>query len=292
MAALGGGEEEEPMFDSEAVRTAVLALLVFFGAAHARAQDQVDRLRDRGEGLPVDMFGTYIRGGEFLFYPFFEYYRDHNYEYKPEELGYVGDIDFRGRYRAREGLIFLAYGVSDRVAVEFEAAVIRASLDKSRDDPSALPLRFQESGLGDTAARVRWRWNRESASRPEFFSGVEVGFPFQRSKRLIGTQGWEVVFGTGMIRGLSWGTITLRAAVAGAEGSFEGGEYAFEYLKRLSERVRVYGAIEGTQDEVELISEVQVFLTPKIFLKLNNAFGVTSKAPDWAPEIGVMFSFP
>jgi len=36
----------------------------------------------------------------------------------------------------------------------------------------------------------------------------------------------------------------------------------------------------------------QVFLTANIFLKLNNAFGVTSKAPDWAPEIGVMFSIP
>jgi hypothetical protein len=30
-------------------------------------------LRDRGEGLPTSMFGTYIRKGEFLLYPFFEY---------------------------------------------------------------------------------------------------------------------------------------------------------------------------------------------------------------------------
>ena len=73
---------------------------------------------------------------------------------------------------------------------------------------------------------------------------------------------------------------------------FEPGEFAVEYLKRLSDRFRVYAGIEGTQDEVELITEAQVFLTPNVFLKLNNAFGLTSKAPDWAPEIGVMFTVP
>jgi hypothetical protein len=43
---------------------------------------------------------------------------------------------------------------------------------------------------------------------------------------------------------------------------------------------------------VEVIGEAQVFLTPNIFLKLNDAFGATSKATDWAPEVGLMFSFP
>ena len=87
------------------------------------------------------------------------------------------------------------------------------------------------------------------------------------------------------------GTITVRAAIANVGGTFEPGEYAFEYLRRLSRSVRVFAAIEGSEDEVELIGEAQVFLTPKIALKLNNAFGVTSKATDWAPEIGVMFVF-
>jgi len=273
-------------------RTGIVVLAMLLGCAHAHAQGQVDRLRDRGEGLPTDMFGTYIRGGELIVYPFFEYYRDRNYEYKPEELGYLVSRDFRGRYRASEGLIYVGYGVSDRVAVEFEGAAIRASLEKSREDLSALPPRFEESGLGDVAARVRWRWNRESDARPEFFSVFETGLPLQRSRALIGTQEWEFVFGTGLIRGLSWGTITLRAAVAGGNGTLESGEYAFEYLRRLSERLRVYAGIEGTEDEAELISEFQVFLTPNVFLKVNNAFGVTSKAPDWAPEVGVVFSFP
>ena len=60
----------------------------------------------------------------------------------------------------------------------------------------------------------------------------------------------------------------------------------------LSPRLRVYVGVEGTADEVEAIGELQLFFTPNVFLKLNNAFGVTSKAPDWAPEIGVVFSFP
>jgi hypothetical protein len=182
--------------------------------------------------------------------------------------------------------------VSDRVAVEFELASIRASLWKAPEDRSALPVRLDEAGLGDTAARVRWRWNKESDSLPEFVSFFETGFPLQRHRALIGTQNWEFALGTGVIRGFSWGTITVRGTLVNEAGSFEPGEYAVEYLKRLSNRFRVYAGIEGTQDEAELITEAQVFLTPNVFLKLNNAFGVTSKAPDWAPEIGVMFSIP
>jgi hypothetical protein len=280
-------------------RTCILALVVLSGAGNASAQDQqqdqqnqVDRLRDRGEGVPVSIFGTYVRAGELLVYPFFEYYRDHDYEYEAGELGYTGTTEHRGRYRGREGLIFLAYGISENVAVEFEVATIAASLQKSMQDVSALPARLEQSGLGDVEGQLRWRWKKETASRPEFFSYFETVAPIQRSKLLIGTPEWEFKFGTGMIRGLSWGTITLRAAVANVAGTFEPGEYAFEYLRRLSKRLRVFGAIEGSEDEVEFISEFQVFLTPNVYLKLNNALGVTPKAPDWAPEIGVMFSFP
>jgi hypothetical protein len=60
----------------------------------------------------------------------------------------------------------------------------------------------------------------------------------------------------------------------------------------VSPRLRLVGSFEGTQDELALIGEAQVFLTPNIFVKLNNAFGVTSKAIDVAPEIGVMMVFP
>jgi hypothetical protein len=67
--------------------------------------------------------------------------------------------------------------------------------------------------------------------------------------------------------------------------------YALEYLKRLSPAFRFYTGIEGNQDEVEWIVEGQYRLTRRAHLKLNTAFGLTSKAPDFAPEIGIMFNF-
>ena len=57
------------------------------------------------------------------------------------------------------------------------------------------------------------------------------------------------------------------------------GEYAFEYLKRLSPKWRVFASIEGTQvDEVELITEVQWHPHRRAFLKMNNGLGLTTNA--------------
>jgi hypothetical protein len=258
-------------------------------ATTAQAQDR----SDRGPGLPTSMFGTYIERGQFLFYPFLEYYHDDNAEYSPQELGYGLDQDFRGRYRAIEGLIFLGYGISDRLAIELEAAWISARLDTSPQDPTAVPDRIEESGLGDVEGQIRFRWRSETASAPEIFSYFETVLPLQRDRRLIGTADWEFKFGTGIVRGFSWGTTTLRAAVEynTADRKMELGEFALEYLKRISPQLRAYLGVEGTQDEIELIPELQVFLRPTIVLKLNSAVGVTSKANDWAPEIGLLFVF-
>lgn len=258
----------------------------------AQSPARADRTRDRGTGIPLSMFGMYLNEGELIVYPFFEYYRDHDYEYEAGELGFVGTTELRSRYRAKEGLIFVGFGLSENVALEFEAAGISASLDKSPLDTSTMPQRLEQSGLGDVEAQLRWRWKKETDSRPEFFSYAETTFPFQRSKLLIGTPEWEFKFGAGLTRGLKWGTITVRAAIANVGGTFEPGEYAFEYLRRVSSRFRFFAAVEGSEDEVELIGEAQVFLTPKIVLKLNNAVGLTSKATDWAPELGVAFLFP
>jgi hypothetical protein len=274
------------------MRTVVaLLVLVASTATDARAQPD-DRLRDRGEGVPLSMFGTYLRSGEVMIYPFFEYYHDGDYEYEAAELGFGADTtELRSRYRASEGLIMFGYGLSDKVAFEVEAAVISASLTKSAADMSSMPLVLTQSGLGDVEAQLRWRYNRESASRPEVFSYFETVFPFQKSKLLIGTPEWEFKFGTGVIRGFSFGTITARASIAAVGAKLEPGEYAVEYLRRFSPRFRVFAGLEGSEDEVEAIGELQVFLRPNVLLKINNAFGVTPKAPDWAPEIGVAFFF-
>lgn len=260
----------------------------------AQAGELPAYLRDRGTGLPVSMFGTYIRKGELLVYPFFEHDRDDNFEYKPAELGFGIESDFRGKYRASEGLIFIGYGITDWMAVEVEAAVIKATLEKAADDPSAMPEKIEESGTGDLEGQLRFRLLRESGQRPEVFGFLEAVSPQQKDKVLIGTPDWEFKVGTGVIKGFSFGTMTLRAAVdySVEESKAELGEYAIEYLRRLSPAWRIFLGIEGSQDEASLITEAQWILTETIFIKLNSGFGITSKAIDWAPEIGVMFSFP
>ena len=268
-------------------------MTALLGPAAAQGEGLPVYLKDRGTGLPTSMFGTYVRKGELLIYPFFEYYYDNDMEYKPAELGYGLDQDFLGKFRAAEGLIFLSYGVTDWLAVEVEGAVIRATLEKAHDDTSMTPDKIKESGTGDIEGQIRARWIRENESRPEVFSYFEAVTPQQKDKVLIGTPDWEFKFGTGLVKGFSWGTATIRAAVEYTkdESKLELGEYAVEYLKRLSSSWRVYVGFEGTQDEVELITEAQWHISDSIFVKLNNAVGVTAKATDWAPEIGCVFSF-
>ena len=250
-------------------------------------------LKDRGPGVPTSMFGIYVERRSLIVYPFFEYYRDHNAEYSPQELGYGLDQDFRGEYEASEYLIFLGYGLSDRFSLELEAAAISAELEKSASDPTATPGELSESGLGDVESRINWEFLHETASRPAVFSSLEVTFPLQKDKVLIGTQDWEFKYGFGVVRGFSWGTTTLRAAVEydGAEDEFGMGEAAVEYLKRVSRTLGAFVAVEGAQDEWELITEAQVHFSSRVLLKLNSSFGLTSKATDWAPETGILFRF-
>jgi hypothetical protein len=255
----------------------------------------VDRLADRGPGQATSMFGSYIRKGEFLMYPFFEYYLDNDYEYKPEEFGYNLARDFRGKFRANEGILFIGYGITERLAVEFEAAVIDARFEKSPDDNSGVPDVIEERGSGDIEGQIRYRFLDETETRPEMFTYFEAVSPQQKDKLLIATPDWELKFGAGMIRATRVGTFTLRA---GAEyllddQSWDLGEYAVEYLKRVSPQWRLFAGFEGTQDELSLITEAQWHFSPFAYLKLNNGLGVTSKATDWAPEIGIMLShFP
>jgi hypothetical protein len=269
------------------------ASIVALAPASLDAQVAGYQTRDRGgNGIPASMFATFIEPGDFVVYPFFEYYRDDTAEYQPSELGYVGDEDYFGRYRASEYLIFLAYGISERLHVELEAAGISARQEKSAADPGNFPAGgLEQSGLGDVEGQIRYRWRAETDQRGEIFSYFETVFPIQKSKLLIGTSEWEFKLGTGLSRSRSWGTTTLRAAVAWAEGKPELGEYAVEWLRGVNDWLRVYGGIEGSEDEIELITEAQLFFTPDVKLKLNSAFGLTKKAAAWAPEVGVMFRF-
>jgi hypothetical protein len=260
---------------------------------HLDTEGLPEYLRDRGVGVPSSMFGTYVQKEQFIVYPYWEFYKDANAEYAPNELGGTQDIDYRGEYEAHEYLLFLGYGISDRLMVELEGAYIRAELETSPDDTTGTPSEISEEGLGDVESQLRWRWREETQGGPEVFSYFETVFPTTDQGSLIGTTDWEFQLGVGAIRGYGWGTMTARFAVEydGAEKAFEIGEAAVEYLKRLSSQWRFFGSVEGTQDEVEAITEIQWHFAPFACLKLNTAFGVSSKATDFAPEVGVLFSF-
>jgi len=272
------------------------AVAVLSSGRPAAAQELPAFLRDRGTGVRTSLLGTYVRQGELLVYPFFEYYADRNLEYKPSELGYgASRLDYRGRYRASEGILFFGYGVTPDLALEFEAAVISAELKTSANDTSsARPPEVQESGLGDVEGQIRWRFQRETETQPEFFTYFGTVFPLQKTRRIIGTQDWEFFAGLGLVRGFHWGTLTFRAAAEydRAERKVDAGEYAIEYLRRLSPAWRVIAAIEGNQvDEVSLLTEVQWHISRHAIFKVNNAWGFTTNATDFAPEVGLMFAF-
>jgi len=272
----------------------ITALTPLVLAVALQAQETPSYLRDRGTGVRMSMLGTYVRQGELLVYPFFEYYADRNLEYKPNELGYgTSGVDYRGRYRASEGIFFLGYGLTPDLAIEFEAAVITAEITTSPNDTSnARPAKVRESGLGDVEGQIRWRVQRESQSRPEVYTYFETVFPLQRTRHIIGTQSWEFAAGVGLTKGYRWGTMTFRASAEYADGQLDAGEYAIEYMKRLSPAWRVITAFEGTQlDEVSLLSELQWHFNPHAILKLNAGVGLTPNATDFAPEVGIMFAF-
>jgi hypothetical protein len=285
-----------PEHPTRALRALALAAILAVPTLRARGEEPPSWLRDRGTGVATSMFGTYVKKGELLVYPFLELYYDHNAEYQLHELGYgpPEDVDYRARYTATEGLLFLGYGITDDLAIELEAAVISARLEKAPNDPSARPETIEESGLGDVEAQVRWRFRRETEKKPELFTYFETVFPLQKDETIIGTQDWEFKLGVGATRGYSWGTMTVRAAVEydGAENKLEWGEYAIEYLRRLSPEFRFVALIEGVQlDEVELITEIQWHFNPRAFAKVNVGVGLTPNATDFAPELGVVFSF-
>jgi hypothetical protein len=250
-------------------------------------------LRDRGTGIYTSIFGTYVRHRELLVHPFFEYYLNNDQEYKPGDFVNGPEIDYRGRFRASEELLFIGYGLTDWLAIEFEAALIQATQYKSPKDNSVMPQKFSESGIGDVQSEFNFRWQKEGPRRPELFSYFEIVYPTRGSRKMIGTGDWEFKLGTGLIRGFHFGTITLRTSLEYPleDGKLSWGGFAVEYLKRLSSKWRIYIGVEANQDEVEFITEAQWHIKDRIYFRFNNGFGITSKATDWAPDTGIVFSF-
>ncbi len=280
-------------------RALVFLALTVAGASHPQAvAGQVhptpSYLRDRGSGIPTSLFGTFVGRGQFLVFPFYAYIRDHNREYQPAKLGFGLDQDFRGSFRSTAEVLFLGYGVTDWLTLELEAARISASLDKSPADPSAMPSRIHESGIGDFEAHVRLRFLSEGPRRPGFFGFLEMTPATHRRKALIAEPNWDVKPGLGLVRGFGWGTLQFRIA---AEWNREAkgpdlGEVTIEYLKRLSPSFRLNLALEGgesgTNDEWTVVLGGYYRLTNALSLKLDSALGIMSKATDLEAQFGLM----
>jgi hypothetical protein len=127
----------------------------------------------------------------------------------------------------------------------------------------------------------------------EFFSYIEVGLPFQKDKDMIGTHDLELVPGIGAMKGFTWGAVTGKFSIDYNTGDEELalGEMAVEYLKRLSPFWMAYLGVAEDGEGIEMIPEMQWHLNDRRFIKYNSAFGLTPETADWAPEIGVVFSF-
>jgi len=259
-------------------------------------------LRDREAGIPTSMLGTYVQRRQLLVLPFYEHVSDRNQEYNPAILGYGLNEDFRGKFRSSSEAVFIAYGLSDKIALEFEASHMRASLEKSSADPTATPAKIKESGLSDLEGQLRIRLVDERGRRPEIYGFVEVTVPTQKRKILIGSKDWDARPGIGFIRGFTWGTMTIwttfeynreKSAIQEA-AHVDIGETAIEYLRQMSRSWRFSLAFEGgdggAPDEWELRPGLQGRIAEGIFLKVIQSVGVSSKAPDWTPQIGLMFS--
>lgn len=279
-------------------RCAVALIAAALPAAALAQSTGLDRSRDRGPGIPSSMFGTYIERGQLLLFPFFVYSRDHNREYNPARLGFGLDQDFRGRFQSTEVQLFAAYGVTDWLALELEASQIRATLDKSPDDPSSVPARIVESGVADFEGQLRLRVARETGGRPEIFGFVEITAPSHKHDLLIGDKDWDIRPGLGVVRGFSWGTMTFRTDLEynRDDRHVDLGESSLEYLRRLSPSLRLNLAIEGGEtgapDEWELVTGLRWRLSDSFLLKLDNVVGFFSKATDWSPQAGFMLVLP
>ena len=140
-----------------------LALALAIVPTAAFAQGRAPYLADRGTGIPTSMFGDYVRAGEFNVYPFYEY-TSGNPEYKPAELGFGLDQDFRGiPFGPMPRLMALADQVTKLTAICVvcgEPATRTQRLIDGQPAPADSPL-IVIGGLGDEKYEARCRLHHE-----------------------------------------------------------------------------------------------------------------------------------
>jgi hypothetical protein len=278
-------------------RYILLAIFAFHPFnTYAQKPGQSRYVNNQDDGISTSLFGTNIQKGEMLLYPYFEYTMDHNREYQPSQYGFGPQQDFIAKYNSREAGLFIGYGITDRLAIEFEASYIKATFQKDPSDSFATPNRIIEKGLGDIESQLRWRWKQQKGRWPEMQSFLEITIPSQKHKLFIGDKDWDFRPGLILSKNYSWGKMSFRTDLEyNRESSgIDIGETAIEYLKRLSSPLRLVLAIEGGEggapDEWSFISGMRWQISNSVSLKLDNSLGITSKATDWAPQVGLVFS--
>ncbi len=239
-------------------------------------------------GIRTSVFGTYVQPHQLIVFPFVAHTWDRNFEYAPSAFGGVGPEDMRGRYRSNEAQLFVAYGVTDWLALEIEGSRISATFEKSPSDVSGTPARINESGFADIAGQLRFRLN------PGFFASIELLPPSHKRKVLIGDAQWNVKGEIGLMRGFRWGMMTFRTTVEYNRGDTHPdlGETSLEYLRQMSRAFRLFLAIEGGEggapDDWTFVSGGRWRLTDGLFLKFDNALGLLSKSTDWESQLGIV----
>ncbi len=288
------------------MKTPILKVAPFLGIAialvgislpePAACQTSLEQYRDTGRGIQTSAFGTYVHRGELLVYPFFSRTIDHNREYQPDMFGVGGDVDFRGKFSSNETGVMVSYGWTNWLALEFTTAYMTASLEKDPNDNYPTPAKTKETGLGDAEGQIRVRCLKEKARLPELFAYLEVTAPTQRSAVLIGDSKWDVKPGFGFARSFSWGTLTMRTTgeYNQSESKPDFGETSIEYLRRFSRSLQTFVGIEGGEggplDEWHVVSDLQWRLSKLVSLKVDNTVGISSKANDWEPQVGLLFT--
>lgn len=280
-------------------RVATAAALMFAIPAVALAQG-----RGQGQGLDqlgvrTSMFETYIRPHQWLIYPDFAYTTDHNMDYTPGDLHYGADTNaFQGRFRSTEAQLFIAYGLTDWLALEAEGSHITATFNKSSRDTSAVPARIHESGFADWAVQARMRLARQNGRWPQVFAAFELLPPTQPGKRLIGDRQWNLKGEIGLAREFGWGTMSARTTIEYNRGDhhWDLGETSLEYMRQVSSAGRLLFAIEGGEggalDEWTFVSAGRWRIGDGLFLKFANVFGFQWKSTDWETQLGVMVTLP
>jgi hypothetical protein len=254
--------------------------------------------RDRGRGIASSLAALDVEKGRLLVHPFFEYVRDHNREYTPQDFGVGPDINYRAQSRRKAAEIYLGYGVTDWLALEFEGAYVHETFRKAPEDSFATPARLTEKGVADLEAQVRIRALRERPGRPEILTFFELTARTHPENFLIGDPDWDIRPGVALSKGFGFGSLTGRvnAEYNHAEKHFDLGEVAVGYQRGLTAKWRLYLGIEGgeggSMDEWELLPALRWAPLPGLQLRLESSIGISSKAPDWSPQVGVVFAFP